>query len=114
MCLFQSLISAEETAECPLLILANKIDKDGAASEQEIIHYFNLHNRLTGKVQYEESFKIIEVAKLTIKIIYMCCFLEFTKILQHQETDRWQEIMELCSSCDDPDNPISCHILYLS
>jgi len=33
-----------------VLILGNKIDKAGAASEDEIRHWFGLHGQTTGKV----------------------------------------------------------------
>jgi len=44
-----SLLSDEQLANCPLLILGNKIDKVGAAGEQEIRHIFNLHGKTTGQ-----------------------------------------------------------------
>lgn len=37
-------------ANAPILILGNKIDIPGAASEEEIRHLFGLHNLTTGKV----------------------------------------------------------------
>ena len=40
----------EQIGECPIMILGNKIDKQGAASEEEIRHYFGLHGRTTGRV----------------------------------------------------------------
>ena len=46
----QSLLSDEQLANCPLLILGNKIDKIGAAGEQEIRHIFNLNGKTTGQV----------------------------------------------------------------
>jgi GTP-binding protein SAR1 len=46
----ESLLSDEQLANCPLLILGNKIDKIGAAGEQEIRHIFNLNGRTTGQV----------------------------------------------------------------
>jgi GTP-binding protein SAR1 len=44
-----SLISDEQIASAPILILGNKIDIPGAASEDEIRHFFGLHNLTTGK-----------------------------------------------------------------
>lgn len=41
----------EQIGECPIMILGNKIDKPGAASEDEIRHYFSLHGRTTGRVR---------------------------------------------------------------
>lgn len=37
-------------SNCPVLILGNKIDKPGAASEDEMRAYFNLYGQTTGKV----------------------------------------------------------------
>lgn len=44
-----SLLTDEQLANCPVLILGNKIDRPGAASEDEIRHYFGLHGQTTGK-----------------------------------------------------------------
>ena len=45
-----SLISDEQLASCPILILGNKIDKYGAAGEQEVRSIFKLYNKTTGQV----------------------------------------------------------------
>lgn len=45
----------EQIGECPIMILGNKIDKAGAASEDEIRHYFGLHGRTTGRVSFIQS-----------------------------------------------------------
>jgi len=50
----ESLLSDEQLANCPILILGNKIDKIGAAGEQEIRHIFNLNGKTTGKVSIED------------------------------------------------------------
>jgi len=42
----------EQLASCPILILGNKIDKHGAAGEQEIRSIFKLHNKTTGQVKH--------------------------------------------------------------
>lgn len=44
-----SLVSDEQLANCPILLLGNKIDKIGAAGEQEIRHVFNLNGKTTGQ-----------------------------------------------------------------
>ena len=44
-----SLLADEQLAACPILILGNKIDRPGAASEDQIRSYFELH-ATTGKV----------------------------------------------------------------
>ena len=49
-CTLQSLLTDEQVANAPILVLGNKIDKHGAASEEEIRHWFGLHNLTTGKV----------------------------------------------------------------
>ena len=46
----QSLLSDEQISSCPVLILGNKIDKNGACSEEDIKSFFGLHQQLTGKV----------------------------------------------------------------
>lgn len=45
----QSLLTDEQLANCPVLILGNKIDKPGAASEEEIRSLFSLYGQTTGK-----------------------------------------------------------------
>ncbi|CAG7716068.1 unnamed protein product [Allacma fusca] len=44
-----SLLTDEELANCPVLILGNKIDCPGAASENEIRQIFGLYGQTTGK-----------------------------------------------------------------
>jgi len=48
--MLQSLLTDEQIASAPILILGNKIDLPGAASEDEIRHLFGLHSLTTGKV----------------------------------------------------------------
>jgi len=43
------LLSDEQLSNCPVLILGNKIDKYGAASEDDLRHFFELHGKTTGK-----------------------------------------------------------------
>ena len=50
--LLQSLLSDEQIAMAPILVLGNKIDKPGAASEEEIRHVLGLHGQTTGKVYH--------------------------------------------------------------
>jgi len=45
-----SLLTDEQLSNCPVLILGNKIDRPGAASEDELRNFFNLYNQTTGKV----------------------------------------------------------------
>lgn len=47
-----SLLSDEQLAECPILLLGNKIDKQGAAGEQELRQVFKLYGRTTGQVKF--------------------------------------------------------------
>ncbi|KAL5017817.1 hypothetical protein ScPMuIL_003539 [Solemya velum] len=44
-----SLLTDEQVASAPVLVLGNKIDIAGAASEDEIRHLFGLHGQTTGK-----------------------------------------------------------------
>ncbi|XP_050305690.1 GTP-binding protein SAR1b [Anthonomus grandis grandis] len=44
-----SLLTDESLANCPVLILGNKIDLPGAASEEELRTYFALFGQTTGK-----------------------------------------------------------------
>ncbi|CAH1794177.1 unnamed protein product [Owenia fusiformis] len=44
-----SLLTDEQVASAPVLILGNKIDAAGAASEDELRHHFGLHGQTTGK-----------------------------------------------------------------
>ncbi|XP_022257664.1 GTP-binding protein SAR1b-like, partial [Limulus polyphemus] len=44
-----SLLTDEQLANCPVLVLGNKIDKPGAASEDELRAYFGLFGLTTGK-----------------------------------------------------------------
>lgn len=45
-----SLLTDEALSNCPVLILGNKIDKPGAASEDELRNVFGLYQLTTGKV----------------------------------------------------------------
>ena len=47
---YQSLLADEQLASCPVLLLGNKIDIPGAASEDYIRQYFGLYGLTTGKV----------------------------------------------------------------
>lgn len=47
---FDALLTDEQLSACPVLVLGNKIDKPGAASEDELRNYFNLFGQTTGKV----------------------------------------------------------------
>ena len=46
----QGLLSDDQVASAPILILGNKIDIPGACSEDELRTVFSLHGRTTGKV----------------------------------------------------------------
>lgn len=50
VCELESLLGDEQLSNCPILILGNKIDKQGAAGEQEIRTVFRLFGRTTGQV----------------------------------------------------------------
>ena len=51
-----SLLADEQLGHCPILILGNKIDRPGAASEEQLRTYFELYNT-TGKVNFPFVFK---------------------------------------------------------
>jgi len=44
-----SLLTDDQLSNVPVVILGNKIDKPGAASEDEVRHYFGLFGQTTGK-----------------------------------------------------------------
>ena len=44
-----SLLTDEQLENCPILILGNKIDIAGAASEEELLSAFGLYGQTTGK-----------------------------------------------------------------
>ena len=46
----QSLLTDEQLANSPVLILGNKIDRPGAAGESELRNVFGLYGQTTGKV----------------------------------------------------------------
>ncbi|CAN7991568.1 GTP-binding protein SAR1b [Ixodes scapularis] len=50
-----SLLTDEQLANCPVLILGNKIDKPGAASEDDLRAYFGLYSQTTGKGKIPRS-----------------------------------------------------------
>ena len=45
-----ALLTDESLINCPVLILGNKIDLPGAASEDDLRNFFNLYGQTTGKV----------------------------------------------------------------
>lgn len=51
----ESLISDEQVAMAPILILGNKIDVQGACSEEDIRHVMGIHGKTTGKGQIPAS-----------------------------------------------------------
>lgn len=46
-----SLLTDDQLSNVPIVILGNKIDMAGAASEDELRHYFGLFGQTTGKVR---------------------------------------------------------------
>lgn len=53
-----SLLTDESLSNCPVLILGNKIDRAGAASEDELRNFFCLYGQTTGKVSQIQQFKM--------------------------------------------------------
>lgn len=52
----RALLTDEQLSTCPVLVLGNKIDKPGAASEDELRNFFNLYGQTTGKVYFFNLF----------------------------------------------------------
>ncbi|XP_046416000.1 uncharacterized protein Sar1 isoform X1 [Neodiprion pinetum] len=50
-----ALLTDEQLSTCPVLVLGNKIDKPGAASEDELRNFFNLYGQTTGKGKVARS-----------------------------------------------------------
>ncbi|CAG5075994.1 Similar to SAR1B: GTP-binding protein SAR1b (Homo sapiens) [Cotesia congregata] len=50
-----TLLTDEQLSTCPVLVLGNKIDKPGAASEDELRAFFNLYGQTTGKGKIARS-----------------------------------------------------------
>ena len=50
-----SLLTDEQLANCPVLVLGNKIDRAGAASEDELRQIFGLYGQTTGKGKVPRS-----------------------------------------------------------
>lgn len=53
-----SLLTDEALSNCPVLILGNKIDKPGAASEDELRNFYGLYQLTTGKVSQMGDFPL--------------------------------------------------------
>lgn len=68
--MIQSLLTDEQVANAPVLILGNKIDISGAASEDEIRHWFGLHNLTTGKVRSVQDFSKLKSAVIRNILCY--------------------------------------------
>ncbi|XP_068085166.1 small COPII coat GTPase SAR1A-like [Anabrus simplex] len=49
------LLTDEQLSNCPVLILGNKIDRSGAASEDELRNFFALYGQTTGKGKVPRS-----------------------------------------------------------
>ena len=65
----------ETISEAPILILGNKIDKDGAAGEDELRHFFGMQGQTTGKVVIIQSFPKVEqfhAVKVPVKPGVLC------------------------------------------
>jgi len=66
-----SLLTDEALSNCPVLILGNKIDKPGAASEDEVRNFFGLYQLTTGKGTVSRS----ELPGRPLEL-YMCSVLK--------------------------------------
>lgn len=63
-----SLLTDETLSNCPVLILGNKIDLPGAASEDELRNYYALYGQTTGKVNDTSKGKKLNKSKARIRI----------------------------------------------
>ncbi|XP_073978953.1 secretion-associated Ras-related 1 [Rhodnius prolixus] len=50
-----ALLTDESLINCPVLVLGNKIDLPGAASEDDLRNFFNLYGQTTGKTKVPRS-----------------------------------------------------------
>uniref|UniRef100_A0A023F9C0 small monomeric GTPase n=1 Tax=Triatoma infestans TaxID=30076 RepID=A0A023F9C0_TRIIF len=50
-----TLLTDESLINCPILVLGNKIDLPGAASEDDLRNFFNLYGQTTGKTKVPRS-----------------------------------------------------------
>lgn len=66
-----SLLTDEQLANCPVLILGNKIDRAGAAGESELRNTFGLYGQTTGKEKIPRS----ELPGRPLEL-YMCSVLK--------------------------------------
>jgi len=66
-----SLLTDEALSNCPVLILGNKIDKPGAASEDELRNFFGLYQLTTGKANASRA----ELPGRPLEL-YMCSVLK--------------------------------------
>lgn len=66
-----SLLADEQVANCPVLILGNKIDKPGAAGEEELRQVLGLYGRTTGK----GNIPLKELASRPVEL-FMCTVLK--------------------------------------
>lgn len=46
---FDSLLADEQISQCPILVLGNKIDKPAAVNELELLNFFEISGKTTGK-----------------------------------------------------------------
>ncbi|PAA47315.1 hypothetical protein BOX15_Mlig013892g1 [Macrostomum lignano] len=77
-----NLLADEQVASAPILVLGNKIDKPGAASEEELRYYLGLHGRTTGK---SDARSRNELAQRPLEL-FMCSIL---KRQGYGEAFRW-------------------------
>ena len=52
----QGLLADEQVADAPVLVLGNKIDSEGAVSEEQLRLTLKLHGQTTGKVREPQTF----------------------------------------------------------
>jgi len=91
--MLQSLLTDEQIASAPILILGNKIDLPGAASEDEIRHLFGLHSLTTGKVNSRPNFSVYLLWPPCIAdadVIFLSCGFFFFLLFFLAYSQPWQ------------------------
>ncbi|KAG8239151.1 hypothetical protein J437_LFUL018951 [Ladona fulva] len=76
-----SLLTDEQLSNCPVLILGNKIDRPGAASEDELRNVFSLYGQTTGKVIFIDSFCFKDFDYVNLTAYLKPIFIEIRKTM---------------------------------